>query len=104
MRFLIICRDNIGDTLLTTPLISALAQSGQHQVDVLTNNYAAPVLQHNPDIRQLFYYTKLHHREAGQGRLACITATEADADPEKTALRCGDSGKKPLGSAWPEVG
>ncbi|MGJ8711256.1 glycosyltransferase family 9 protein [Pantoea agglomerans] len=72
MRFLIICRDNIGDTLLTTPLISALAQSGQHQVDVLTNNYAAPVLQHNPDIRQLFYYTKLHHREAGKGRLACL--------------------------------
>ncbi|MBA8864411.1 ADP-heptose:LPS heptosyltransferase [Pantoea agglomerans] len=72
MRVLIICRDNIGDTLLTTPLISALAQSGQHQVDVLTNNYAAPVLQHNPDIRQLFYYTKLHHREVGQGRLACL--------------------------------
>ncbi|MDF2042998.1 MULTISPECIES: glycosyltransferase family 9 protein [unclassified Pantoea] len=72
MRVLIICRDNIGDTLLTTPLISALAQSGQHQVDVLTNNYAAPVLQHNPDIRQLFYYTKLHHREAGQSRLACV--------------------------------
>lgn len=72
MRVLIICRDNIGDTLLTTPLISALAHSGQHQVDVLTNHYAAPVLQHNPDIRQLFYYTKLHHREAGQGRLACL--------------------------------
>ncbi|QPG25816.1 glycosyltransferase family 9 protein [Pantoea sp. SM3640] len=72
MRVLIICRDNIGDTLLTTPLISALAQSGQYQVDVLTNNYAAPVLQHNHDIRQLFYYTKLHHREAGQGRLACV--------------------------------
>ncbi|WP_337009119.1 glycosyltransferase family 9 protein [Pantoea sp. AS142] len=72
MRVLMICRDNIGDTLLTTPLISALAQSGQHQVDVLTNHYAAPVLQHNPDIRQLFCYTKLHHREAGQGRLACV--------------------------------
>lgn len=72
MRVLIICRDNIGDTLLTTPLISALAQSGQHQVDVLTNHYAAPVLEHNPDIRQLFRYTKLHHREAGQGRLACL--------------------------------
>ncbi len=72
MQVLIICRDNIGDTLLTTPLISALAQSGQHQVDVLTNNYAAPVLQHNPDIRQLFFYTKLHHRESGQGRLACV--------------------------------
>ena len=72
MRVLIICRDNIGDTLLTTPLISALHQSGEHQVDVLTNNYAAPVLQHNPDIRQLFYYTKSHHREAGQGRLACL--------------------------------
>jgi len=72
MQILIICRDNIGDTLLTTPLISALAQSGQHQVDVLTNNYAAPVLQNNPDIRQVFYYTKLHHRDTGQGRLACL--------------------------------
>lgn len=72
MRVLIICRDNIGDTLLTTPLISALAGSGQYQVDVLTNNYAAPVLQHNSDIRQLYFYTKLHHREAGQGRLACL--------------------------------
>lgn len=72
MRVLIICRDNIGDTLLTTPLISALHQSGEHQVDVLTNNYAAPVLQHNPDIRHLFYYTKSHHREAGQGRVACL--------------------------------
>lgn len=72
MRVLIICRDNIGDTLLTTPLISALAQSGQYQVDVLTNNYAAPVLAHNPDIRQLFFYTKLHHRESGQGRVTCL--------------------------------
>lgn len=72
MKVLIICRDNIGDTLLTTPLLSALAQSGQHQVDVLTNNYAAPVLKNNPDIRQLLYYTKLHHRDEGQGRLNCL--------------------------------
>ncbi|MGK3141021.1 glycosyltransferase family 9 protein [Pantoea sp. C2G6] len=72
MRVLMICRDNIGDTLLTTPLISALAREGRYQVDVLTNNYAAPVLQRNPDIRQLFCYTKLHHRDAGQGRLACL--------------------------------
>jgi len=72
MRALVICRDNIGDTLLTTPLISALANQGHYQVDVLANSYNAEVLSHNPDVATVFIYKKIHHRAAGESRFAVI--------------------------------
>ena len=62
MNILIIRRDNIGDLLLTTPLLKALKkQLKVKRLDVLTNTYAAPVLQGNPCIDNLYTYQKLKH-------------------------------------------
>ncbi|WP_413735766.1 glycosyltransferase family 9 protein [Sodalis sp. RH21] len=72
MRALVICRDNIGDTLLTTPLIHALATQGHYRVDVVANSYNAAVLALNPDVATVFIYKKIHHRAAGESRLAVI--------------------------------
>ncbi len=65
MRALVVCRDNIGDTLLTTPLIKALATGG-YTVDVLANSYNAAVLTGNPDITRVYVYKKSHHRARGE--------------------------------------
>jgi len=59
MKILIIRRDNIGDLILTTPLISMLAKD--HQVDMLVNSYNKLVLQENPCVNKIHHYTKLHH-------------------------------------------
>ncbi|WP_413727264.1 glycosyltransferase family 9 protein [Sodalis sp. RH19] len=72
MRALVVCRDNIGDTLLTTPLIRALAREGGYQVDVLANSYNAGVLARNPDIGNIYVYQKSHHRGAGASRLGIL--------------------------------
>lgn len=65
MKALVVCRDNIGDTLLTTPLIRALAAGG-YQVDVLANSYNAGVLNGNTDISRVYVYKKNHHRAPGE--------------------------------------
>lgn len=65
MRILIIRRDNIGDLVCTTPLISALRRRGDiHELAVLANSYNAPVLDLNPDVDHVHIYTKLKHRGA----------------------------------------
>jgi ADP-heptose:LPS heptosyltransferase len=62
MNILIIRRDNIGDLLLTTPLLKALKEQLKVKcLDVLTNTYAAPILQGNPCIDNLHTYQKLKH-------------------------------------------
>lgn len=64
--FLVIRRDNIGDLVCTTPLIRALRQHYPHaRICVLVNSYNAPVLQNNPDLDQVYAYTKLKHRTDG---------------------------------------
>ncbi len=68
MRALVVCRDNIGDTLLTTPLIKALANGG-YTVDVVANSYNAAILTGNPDIRRVYIYKKSHHRARGESLL-----------------------------------
>lgn len=72
MRALVICRDNIGDTLLTTPLISALAEQGHYRVDVLANSYNAEVLALNPHVAAVYIYKKVHHRAAGESRIGVL--------------------------------
>lgn len=63
MKILIIRRDNIGDLILTTPLISALrAAKPDAKIDILVNSYCAPVLNDNPDLDDVFVYDKGHHR------------------------------------------
>ena len=61
-RILLLRRENIGDLILTTPLIHALRE---HLPDgylaALVNSYNAPVLAGNGDLDQVFVYTKGKH-------------------------------------------
>lgn len=73
--YLVVRRDNIGDLVLTTPLIHALRQ---HQPDAwigaLVNSYNAPVLSGHPDLDAVFAYDKAKHR-GSQSRIAVYRAT-----------------------------
>lgn len=61
-RILIIRRDNIGDMILTTPLIHALRrQMHDAHIAVLGTSYNAPVLMGNMDIDAIHTYTKAKH-------------------------------------------
>ena len=70
LKFLVIRRDNIGDLVCVTPLLRALRR---HYPDALicalVNSYNRAVLEHNPDVDQVFAYTKAKHREPGQSVL-----------------------------------
>jgi ADP-heptose:LPS heptosyltransferase len=66
-RILVIRRDNIGDLILTTPLISALRRARPKAwLGALVNAYNAPVLDGNPDLDAVFRYQKAKHRTAGE--------------------------------------
>lgn len=67
MKILVIRRDNIGDLVCTTPLLSALReQYPSARIDALVNSYNRAVLAHNPDIDHLYAYTKAKHREVNE--------------------------------------
>lgn len=66
MKALIICRDNIGDTIITTPLIRSISEELNFDVDVLANSYNAAVLDGNSNIKNIYTYKKTHHRGAGE--------------------------------------
>lgn len=66
MKALIICRDNIGDTIVTTPLIRSVSEELNFEVDVLANSYNAAVLDGNSNINNVYTYKKTHHREANE--------------------------------------
>jgi heptosyltransferase III len=68
-KILIIRRDNIGDLVCTTPLIHAVRQAlPESRIDALVTSYNAPVLLGNPDLDNVYTYTKAKHRgETGQG-------------------------------------
>ena len=62
-RILVIRRDNIGDLVLTTPLIRGLrARFPSAWIGVLGNSYNTPVLAGHPDIDELFAYDKAKHQ------------------------------------------
>ncbi|MDO8788925.1 MAG: glycosyltransferase family 9 protein [Sulfuritalea sp.] len=66
-KILVIRRDNIGDLVCTTPLISALRQRfPDGWLGALVNSYNAPVLDGNPDLDSVFAYTKAKHRGHGE--------------------------------------
>jgi len=66
-KILIIRRDNIGDLVCTTPLIAALRQRfPEAWLGALVNSYNAPVLDGNPDLDEVFVYTKAKHRGEGE--------------------------------------
>ncbi len=62
-KILVIRRDNIGDLVLTTPLIHALRRRfPEAWIGALVNSYNARVLEANPDLDEVFVYTKAKHR------------------------------------------
>ncbi len=64
---LVVRRDNIGDLVCTTPVIRALRQRfPDARIDALVNSYNLPVIAHNPDLNQVYAYTKAKHRAAGE--------------------------------------
>jgi ADP-heptose:LPS heptosyltransferase len=64
---LIIRRDNIGDLVCTTPLISALRRRyPQAHIAALVNTYNQQVLEGHPDLDALYAYSKAKHRLPGQ--------------------------------------
>ena len=66
-KILIIRRDNIGDLVCTTPLISALRRRfAAAWLGALVNSYNAPVLDGNPDLDDVLVYTKAKHRAPDQ--------------------------------------
>lgn len=56
MSFLVIQTSFLGDTILTTPLITELGKRGP--VDVVTTPAAASLLRYHPDIRSVVPYDK----------------------------------------------
>ncbi|MDO9188523.1 MAG: glycosyltransferase family 9 protein [Sulfurimicrobium sp.] len=65
--FLLIRRDNIGDLVCTTPLFRALRERfPSARICALVNSYNAAVLRGNPDVDEVFAYTKAKHRPMGQ--------------------------------------
>jgi ADP-heptose:LPS heptosyltransferase len=68
---LIIRRDNIGDLVCTTPLISALRRRyPQAHIAALVNTYNRQVLEGHPDLDVVYAYAKAKHRLPGQSRMA----------------------------------
>ena len=61
-RILVIRRDNIGDLVCTTPLLTGLRrQFPQAWIGVFANSYNAPIIERNADIDALFAYRKAKH-------------------------------------------
>ena len=74
-RILLIRRDNIGDLVLTTPLIHAVRlRFPDAWIGVLGNSYNTPVLAGHPDLDQVFAYDKAKH-QPHRGRIAVYAAT-----------------------------
>lgn len=70
-RILVIRRDNIGDLVCTTPLLSGLRRRfPEAWLGALVNSYNAPVLERNPDVDEVVSYTKLKHAEGGKALAA----------------------------------
>ena len=68
---LIIRRDNIGDLVCTTPLITALRRRyPQAHIAALVNTYNRQVLEGHPELDALYAYAKAKHRLPRQSRMA----------------------------------
>ncbi len=74
-RILVVRRDNIGDLVLTTPLIRALRVARpQAWIGALVNTYNAAVLAGNSDLNAVYAYDKAKHR-SDRSRLSVYAAT-----------------------------
>jgi ADP-heptose:LPS heptosyltransferase len=66
LKLLVVRRDNIGDLVLTTPVLRALrSRFPAARIDAFVNSYNAPVLAAHPDVDTVHAYTKAKHLEAG---------------------------------------
>ncbi|HUL50892.1 MAG TPA: lipopolysaccharide heptosyltransferase II [Gemmatimonadales bacterium] len=78
MSSLVIQTAFLGDVVLTTPLLDAVAARDGAPVDVVTTKTAAPLLETHPSVRRVFSYDK-HGADRGIGgltRLARALARE----------------------------
>lgn len=76
---LVVRRDNIGDLVCTTPLLSALRRRyPQAWIGGLVNSYNAAVLDRNPDLDRVFVYAKLKHLDPGQSALGALARRIAE--------------------------
>jgi heptosyltransferase III len=67
-RILVVRRENIGDLILTTPLMRLLReQLPNAHIAALVNSYNAPVLDGNDDLNEVFIYTKGKHADSWWG-------------------------------------
>jgi heptosyltransferase-3 len=83
-KILVIRRDNIGDLVCTTPLLSALRHRyPDGHIAALVNTYNCAVLDRNPDVDVVYSYEKGKHR--GRGR--SIVSVYADRIRVILALR-----------------
>ncbi|MBI3144320.1 MAG: glycosyltransferase family 9 protein [Pseudogulbenkiania sp.] len=70
-RILVIRRDNIGDLICTTPLLQLLRDSyPDARIDLLVNDYNAPVVMEGQPVDAVHIYRKAKHRHAGESKLA----------------------------------
>ncbi len=70
-KILLIRRDNIGDLVCTTPLISALRRRyPRAHIAALVNTYNRQALEGHPDVDAVYAYAKAKHRLPGQSRAA----------------------------------
>lgn len=69
-RIIVIRRDNIGDLVCTIPVFRALrARFPTAHIAALVNSYNAGVLENDPEIDQVYAYTKAKHRSSGTSLL-----------------------------------
>lgn len=70
-KILVVRRDNIGDLICTLPLIASIrALYPEARIDLLVNSYCAPVVANNPDVDNVYIYTKSKHKKPGENALA----------------------------------
>jgi lipopolysaccharide heptosyltransferase II len=86
MRSLVIQTSFIGDTVLTTPLISALAQRGA--VDVVVTPLSAGLLANHPDVRRVYRYDK-RGADRGIAGFRAMARTVGAADDDAAYLAQG---------------
>lgn len=69
-KILIVRRDNIGDLICTLPLIASIRKlQPKARIDLLVNSYSAPVVANNPDVDNVWIYTKTKHKDIGQSTI-----------------------------------
>lgn len=71
MKILVIRRDNIGDLVCTTPLLQLLRDGYPDAwIDLLVNDYNAPVVTEGQPVDAVHIYRKAKHRHVGESKLA----------------------------------